>query len=357
MEFPIFNSKSLSDGKTYDLTEPASRLEYFHSKIGKKIEDIKSYLDNNTFIGYIMAKKQAGKGTYSKMLGEVLGPDRFEHISVGDIVRKYHDKLVADRQFLSTIKDSLSGLYRGTVDLDTAIQGLIDRSHDKVSVQDELILALLKLEIGENNRKALFIDGLPRSSDQISYALFFRDLINYRYDPDFFVLIQLEEAMIDARMKNRVVCPICGMSKNYLSNPSSIVYWDSSTNSVRFKCDSSVCPGYNKQDLAQKEGDSLGKEFIRDRLDTDDQLLKKAYSLHGIPKILLTSSVPVSEASNYLEDYEIQPTISFEFRNGQIVREDKPWIFLADNGVESCTWYPAVYVLHLIDQLHTTLKL
>jgi len=72
MGFPIFNSKELSNGKVYSLSNPGGRYEYFHAKLGSKIDEVKSFLENNTFVGFMLAKKMAGKGTYAKMLEEIL---------------------------------------------------------------------------------------------------------------------------------------------------------------------------------------------------------------------------------------------------------------------------------------------
>ena len=63
-------------------------------------------------------------------------------------------------------------------------------------------------------KKALFIDGFPRDLDQVSYSLFFRDLIGYRADPDIFILIDVPNSVIDERIKYRVVCPKCHTPRN-----------------------------------------------------------------------------------------------------------------------------------------------
>ena len=85
IDFPIFKTKK--EGKTFNLTDAKSRQEYFEYKAGDEIKKLKEYLKDNTFIVYLLGKKSAGKGTYSKMFKEIIAPDRIEHFSVGDMIR------------------------------------------------------------------------------------------------------------------------------------------------------------------------------------------------------------------------------------------------------------------------------
>ena len=43
----------------------------------------------------------------------------------------------------------------------------------------------------------------------------------------------------------------------------------------------------------------MGIESIRDRLELDDQLIAKIFSLHGIKKGLIRNAVPVEKAKEY----------------------------------------------------------
>jgi len=103
--------------------------------------------------------------------------------------------------------------YRGYLSLEEIISALENRS-TKSLLPSELILALAKMEIAKRGRKAFFIDGFPRTMDQVSYSLFFRELIGYREDPDLFILINIPEAVIDERIKWRSVCPKCQTSRS-----------------------------------------------------------------------------------------------------------------------------------------------
>ena len=69
-----------------------------------------------------------------------------------------------------------------------------------------------------------------------------------------------------------------------------------------------------------KEGDELGIETIRERLETDKKLIKQSLSLYGIPKILLRNSIPIKKAKDFVDDYEITPEYIFE-RDKKIIEE------------------------------------
>ncbi len=353
-DFPIFNSKALSKGQAiYNLLDPVDRQKYYHDKLGQKIDEVKEYLEHGSFVGYMLAKKQAGKGVYSKMIEEILGPERFVHISVGDVVRSVHNE-VSTPEGESALKKYLQTTYRGYLSIDDAISALKNRSQDKVSIPTEFLLAILKREIAKVGKKALFIDGLPRTLDQISYSLYFRDLINFRDDPDFFVVIDVPMAIIDARMKNRVVCPICQTSRSLLFSPTSFVKLDMETGDYYFLCDNTYCSGYGKTRYVQKDGDLAGTNSIADRLQQDQDLIDKALSLQGIDKILLRSATPLSVAKDNLEDYEIQKMCSYkggeDGKDAEVITSD--WVFKDDAGVDCCTAFGAVCAITIFSQIY-----
>ncbi|MFC1722417.1 hypothetical protein ACFL0C_02075 [Patescibacteria group bacterium] len=351
MEFPIFNTKELSDGNTYDLSDPAERYKYFHAKLGTKIEDIKEYLDNNTFVGFLLAKKSAGKGTYSKLFQEVVGKDRVAHISVGDIVRDVH-RAIDDKKEHDALADYMGKYYRGFISLDDALDAFVNKTQDKL-IPTEFILTLIKREIEKIGRKAIFVDGLPRSLDQISYSLYFRDLINFRDDPDFFALINVPESIIDERMKFRRVCPECQTSRNIRLLPTKHVKYSTKDNAFYLVCDNPDCAGEGETRLVEKEGDDKGIELIKSRLEMDGELINKAQELQGIPKVLLRNSIPVDVASDYAEKYELTPSFSFSVDTvGKVNVVESPWVVKDDQGVASHSLMAPPVVVSFISQVH-----
>ena len=119
-------------------------------------------------------------------------------------------------------------------------------------------------------------------------------------------------------------------------------------------CDSPRCSGGHR--MLPKEGDNLGIGPIRGRLDKDEEILRKAFALHGIPKILLRNHVSLAESKELFDDYEITPEYSFERKNGIIKTVEKPWSIKDDSGVESVSLLSAPVVIALLKQLAEILE-
>lgn len=363
MDFPLFNTKALGTAKFYDLNDPVGRRKYFEDKLGSKLDDLKEFLDNNTFVGFMLAKKSAGKGTYSKMFAEIVGEDRVAHISVGDIVRQTHKLVKSDPIEENKLVEYLRSSYRGFISVEECVNALIGRSQDKL-IPTEFILALVKKEIdkgdyarGRVGRKAIFIDGFPRTLDQISYSLYFRSLINFRDDPDFFVLIDIPETIIDERMKYRVVCPICNTSRNLKLLPTKFVEYDKSTKKFHLLCDNKACAGYSKTRLVSKEGDDKGIGLIKDRLELEGKLMEMATKLQGVPKILVRNAIPVSQVAQYAESYEITPEYIYKYdeKTGKVIVEQKPWVVKDDVGNDCNSLLAPPALLSMMSQMHSLL--
>jgi hypothetical protein len=114
-------------------------------------------------------------------------------------------------------------------------------------------------------------------------------------------------------------------------------------------CDNPNCNG---EKMVLKEGDEAGIEPIKERLKLDQELMEHAFSLHGVPKVLLRNSIPVSKAKEYIDDYEITPEYVFEKDNTEKIKiKEKPWTFLDDKGEESFSLLPQPVVVSMIKQL------
>jgi len=277
------------------------------------------------------------------MFSRIVSPERVEHFSIGDMIREI-DKELIDNKKRKELISFLERDYRGFISLDEVIKALETRS-TKTLLPTELILALVKREMARKEKKALFIDGFPRDLDQIGFSLFFRDLIGYRDDPDIFILIDVPETVIDARIKWRRVCPKCKTPRNLKLLPTSKIGYDKEKKEFYLICDNCGTR------MEKKEGDELGIEPIRERLEKEGKLIDEALKLYGIPKILLRNSVPVSLAKDFVDDYEITPEYYYEIENERIVKKEKPWKFLDDEGVESFSLLPQPVVVSLIKQM------
>ena len=354
IEFSIWKTKIEESHQKFDLADFGQRKAYFELKAGEEIKKLREYLKENTFVAYLLGKKNSGKGTYAKMFKEVVDKDRIEHFSIGDMVRGL-DKVLQNKERKEELVSFLEKNYRGYLPLKNLITALKKRS-TKALLPSELILALVKGEIAKREKKALFIDGFPRGLDQVSYSLFFRDLIGYRDDPDIFVLIDVPEKVIDERIKYRVVCPLCQTSRSLKLLPTKEVEYSPKIRKFYLICDNSECKGVR---MLPKEGDELGIEPIRERLNKDGELMKKAFSLYGIPKILLRNSLPVEKATQFVDDYEITPEYSYEWEETakKVKVIEKPWQVTDDKGVASYSLMPPPVVVSLIKQMVEVLNL
>ena len=344
LDFPIFKTKS-DIYKKFDLTDFNSRQEYFEYKAGLEIKKLKEFLKDKTFIAYLMGKKSSGKGTYAKMLAEVVDKEKIAHFSIGDMIRSF-DEVKKDPEKRKELVEFLQKSYRGFLPLEKIMESLDARS-TKTLLPTELILALAKREISKLGKKAIFMDGFPRDIDQVSYSLFFRDLIGYRDDPDVFILIDVPTTVIDERVKQRVICPLCNTSRSLKLLPTKKVE-HGEDGKFHLICDNSSCPGAR---MVTKEGDEQGIAPIKERLDKDEMLVKEAYNLQGIPKVLLRNSIPVNVVKDFTDDYEITPEYSYTFEDGKVLTHEKPWEVKDDEGVLSNSLMPPPVVVSLIKQL------
>jgi len=361
MKFPIFKTKTKGVIKKFNLADPKERTAYFRSKAGPEIAKLRKYLQKNSFIVYFLGKKNSGKGTYSKMFAEIVGPEKISHFSIGDMVRGVDEELRSKKR-KKELYFFLEKNYRGWLPFKKVFSALEERS-TKTLLPSELILALVKREIFRRKKKTLFIDGFPRDLDQVSYSLFFRDLIGYREDLDIFILIDVPESVINERIKWRRVCPKCQTSRNFKLLPTSKIDYDGRKKEFYLVCDNPSCPaclsGRQGARMIAKEGDASGIAPIKRRLKLDEKLIRQAFSLHGIPKIFLRNSLPVKVAKKFVDDYEITPEYEYQWdeKEKKVKIIEKPWVIPDDEGVRSYSLLAAPVTLSLIKQMVDVLGL
>jgi len=349
--FPIFTTKVDSVTQTFDLNNVEERKKYFEAKAGDDIAKLREYFKDNSFVAYLLAKKSAGKGTYTKLMKEIFG-DVIAHVSVGDVVRATHKILETGGTEADELLSKLKGRYRGYISFEDAVDALMGRSQDKL-LPTELTLTMLENEIDKLPRKTIFVDGFPRDLDQVSYALFFRSLIDYRKDPDVFIAIDVPESVIDERMKYRVVCPVDQTPRNTKVLITEKIGYDEKAGEFYLMCDT------DGERMIPKEGDDAGIESIRDRIDRDQKLMDTMFTLHGVPKILVRNAVPADIASNHVDDYELTPEYSFSWdeKEKKVNVHESPWTVKDDEGVEVHSLLAPPAVLALIKQFVATFNL
>lgn len=336
----------VDSGKVFDLDSFAGRHEYYEEKVGGEIEYLRDYFRTQTFLGYWLAPKQSGKGTYMNGLKEIFGADIFTHISVGDLVRNAHKEYEENGKASSVYKHALKA-YRGDLEIDEAFDALVGRT-TKALVPTELVMCFLRLAIEKAGKKSLFIDGFPRNLDQVSYALYFRELINYRDDPDLFILINAPIAVLDERMKQRRTCLTCGNSRNMVLLPTKENGYDPIKKEFYQVCDLPGCKGGR---MVVKEGDELGMEPIKDRVMADIEVMKRARKLYGIPKIEIYNSLEADKALDYVDDYELTTACDYTLDDkGKVVVSKSSWE-VNDGADKYYSLLPPGVVVQLVKQL------
>jgi len=373
MQFPIFKTKSkglganaragdelrsssrFANAHVFDLNSPKERTAYFNCKAGAEIKKLRDYLNKgNTFIAYLLGKKSSGKGTYAKMLAEIVAPAKIEHFSVGDMIRNV-DAELKDRKKKKELVQFLEKNYRGWSTTKELIS-LLEKRSVKALLPTDLILTLTKREIERRPKKAIFIDGFPRDLDQINFSLFFRDLVGHRQDPDLFVLINVPKNVIDERIKSRRVCPKCQTSRNLKLLPTSKVGYDKKKKEFYLLCDNPACQEIK---LVPKEGDEFGIKPIEKRLEKDEKLIFQTFSLYGIPKVFLRNAIPKAKARECVDNYELTPEYYYVWNEKLQKAEvkEKTWVVMDDEGKPSYSLLPPPIVVSLIKQLTDILKL
>lgn len=352
LEFPVFKTKK-TPYKKFKLEDPKERQRYFKYKVGPEIKKIQKYLKKNTFVAFLMGKKNSGKGTYSKQFMDAVGAEHVAHISVGDIVRSVNKQLKEPKQKKELVA-FLKTKYRGFISIEKALDVIAGRDTTTL-LPTEIILALVEKEIDKLKGKAVFIDGFPRTMDQISYSLYFRALMGYRDDPDFFVFIDVPESIIDERMKTRVICPKCQVPRSPKLLRTSLIGYDEKKEEFYLMCDNPSCGAAR---MIPKEGDSLGIEAMRDRIEIDNKISQTLIGLEGVPKVYLRNHVPVKVAKTAVDDYELTPAYRYERDSkGNIKVIEEPWIIKDEAGVLSHSLLPPAVAVNLIRQVAKVLDL
>lgn len=341
------------DSKTYDLSSPAERKLYFNSKVGDEIEKLKEFFSRDSFIAYLLAPKMAGKGTYVGMFKEIFGSEDIEHLSVGDLVRRNHTEF-QNKGKNSDIYKYAKENYRGFLTLDEVFKALVNRDTKTVSIPTEFVLTMIKKEIDLLKGKTIFLDGFPRKIDQISYALYFKELVDHREDKDFFVFVNLPMEMINQRITDRAICPKCQTSRNLKLSPTSKVCYDEKCSSYYLVCDNESCENLR---MVCKEGDELGIENIKERIIEDLKLMEQARKMYGVEKIEIYNSLEKQKASEYVDDYELTKEFCFDVDCKKDVKKTTKQFSIMDGSSEYVSLSPAPAMIQLIRQLVLKLNL
>jgi len=332
---------------THDLLTPKGRQVYYEDNVEEELKLLRNFFKNNTFVGYLLAPKNAGKGTYIKGLAEALGGDYFDHVSVGDVVRSAEIEYKENGKESELYKYAQKN-YRGYMHLDEVFEALTNRSTTSL-VPTEFVLMLIKRILEKKEKRTVFIDGFPRNLDQVSYSLYFRELINFREDPDVFIMINAPVTVLDERIKQRVICPNCQTPRNLTLFPTKEVGYDSEKKLFFLVCDNADCS--NPQRMVAKEGDEFGLEPIKDRIMMDVKLMERARSLYGVPKIELYNALEADKALEYVNDCEITKEFVYTVNEDSTVNKEARFWEVEEGEERYRSLLPQPVIVQFIKQL------
>ena len=110
--------------------------------------------------------------------------------------------------------------------------------------------------------------------------------------------------------------------------------------------------------MVPKEGDELGIEALRDRIEADDKVMRKLLELQGVPNVLLRNSLPKDVALGHVDAYELTPSYRYEWDAAakQVKVIEEPWTFNDDEGNLSYSLLPPPVVVSLIKQVARVLE-
>jgi hypothetical protein len=170
-----------------------------------------------------------------------------------------------------------------------------------------------------------------------------------------FILIDVPEQVIDERIKHRVICPKCQTPRNIKLLATPFPGYDEEKDEYYLMCDNPEC---EKAVMGKKEGDELGIETIKGRLENDDQLIRNVFNLHGVPKVYLRNAIPVDLAADFIDDYEITPEFTYEKdEEGKVAIVEKGYTVKDDNGIESYSLLAPPVVVAMVKQIVKILDL
>jgi hypothetical protein len=169
-------------------------------------------------------------------------------------------------------------------------------------------------------------------------------------------MIDVPTNVIDQRVKFRVICPACNTSRSLKLLPTKNVEYDNNDKKFYLICDNSACPAAKDGKGARmvtKEGDELGIEPIKSRLEKDEVLMGQIYKMHGIKKVFLRNSIPQDQVKEYTDDYEITPEFLYSWNKEtqKVEMSEKPWEVKDDEGRTCNSLMPPPVVVSLIKQL------
>ena len=90
--------------------------EFYEERVPEHFKRFHEHLDSNPFVLFFLAKKNAGKGTYAKILNKI-SDGKIVHLGVGDLVRAAEKRVLDEKERPGVIND-LKKYYENIKDIE-----------------------------------------------------------------------------------------------------------------------------------------------------------------------------------------------------------------------------------------------
>lgn len=149
------------------------------------------------------------------------------------------------------------------------------------------------------------------------------------------------------------MCPNCQSPRNLKFLPTDYVGYDDISEEFFLMCDNESC---SQTRMISKDGDKDGIESIRERLNLDAELIQRIKLLHGVKKINLNSTIPVTESPVFCDQYELTKEYQYYKEvDGTIKTTEKNFSFPDDEGIEVNTLLAPAVVVQFLHKLSEVL--
>lgn len=329
------------------------KVDFFHKRVGPKLGGLNKLIDEKPVIIFFLAKKNAGKGTYAKLLNDITD-NRFVHLSVGDLVRAAQKQLSAPEGKKAFI-DNLSKFYLGKEPLEEMIENFLASVGETSNLlPTPAIIALIEFEISKHQGKSIIIDGFPRSHEQVELAFQMQDDFQKSDYSSAFVELNCTDEVLLVRQLYRKVCPRCQTPKNTKVLLTEKIDYDKATDEFHLVCDRPECGGVR---MIAKQGDAEGPEKIRARQQEMAKLFEIIQSKRPHAYFGVNNHVLVSEAHKHeQEDFTKIAGLQWDPVTKQVKKEFRVWVTKDEQGKDVYSRWPEPVVAELVSELHNWLE-
>ncbi len=324
--------------------------EFYEERIGEHFSRFHQHIDDSGFVLFFLAKKSAGKGTYSKILHNVTD-GKVIHLSVGDLVRAA-EKRALDPEQRQGFVDELREYYKGSDSIDDVVEKFVKEASDlSALLPTEMVMALIEKAVQDNQGKALIIDGFPRSLDQVNIAMKMQEDFEAKGLPSAFVEIDCPDDVLVQRQLHRVVCPECQTPRNVKVLLTEDIERDEDTGEYHLICDNKDCSRIRmKKKYANPTADDIEK--IKSVQDQVKELIQHVREKAAHCHLVVSNQVLVKDADKHdPDDFTLEAEFDWDPESKQVIKNFKPWTVKDDEGNDAYSRWPDPVVADMIKVL------